>query len=41
MESYLEAAAWRGYRRDDFPAESWAWDGDCIRCSRPRSGEST
>jgi Domain of Unknown Function (DUF1080) len=30
MESFLEAAAWRAYRRDDFPAESWAWDGACI-----------
>ena len=30
MESFLEAAAWRAYRRDDFPAESWAWDGASI-----------
>jgi hypothetical protein len=31
VESYLDVSAWRGYRREDFPAESWAWDGDCIR----------
>ena len=31
MEYFLEAAAWRGYRRGDFPARSWVWDGDAIR----------
>jgi Domain of Unknown Function (DUF1080) len=31
VESFLDRSAWRGYRREGFPAESWAWEGDSIR----------
>jgi Domain of Unknown Function (DUF1080) len=31
MDFYLEPPAWRGYRRPDFPAQSWATDGDGLR----------
>jgi hypothetical protein len=31
MERFLEASDWRGFRREDFPRESWALEADALR----------
>ncbi len=30
MDAFLEISAWRGYRRADFPTESWTVEGDAL-----------
>jgi hypothetical protein len=31
MDLYLDCCAWRGYRRPEFPVQSWAVEGDALR----------
>jgi hypothetical protein len=31
IDAFLDLSAWRGYRRADFPSESWAIEGDGLR----------